>query len=137
MKSAIALLSTLLCLAPGFVACRSDRPEDPTMDSDSSSGPGKRGLEANKYFYKENSVMGNITSDGKGVPDATITIVQTGEVVRVEAHGSYSVVLDPEVLGTNTHELVYAAPGLEPVRRTVTVPDDQRVRVDVELRKKR
>jgi len=107
------------------------------MDNDASSDTGKRELKPNPYFYKVNSVMGNITSGGDGVPNATVTIVQTGEVLQVEAHGSYSVVLDPVKLGTDTHELVFSAPGHKPLRRTVTIPDEQRIRLDVELEREK
>ena len=87
----------------------------------------------NPKFSQVNSVMGNVTSSGAANVTATITVVQTNETVEVPMPGSYSILLDPEKLGTDTHELVFSAPGHAEVRHTVVIPDQKRERLDVEL----
>jgi len=90
-------------------------------------------LQADPRLYKRNSVMGTVTAGGKAVPGATVTIVATGESFPVESGGSYIVVLEPAKLGLAAKELLFAAPGYVEQRRTVSVPENKHVRLDVEL----
>ena len=81
--------------------------------------------------------MGEVTSGGKPIPGATITIVKLNETVAVEDNGTFVLVLDPERLGTNTHELLFSAPRYKPQRHTVDIPANNQVRLDVELEPER
>jgi hypothetical protein len=114
--------------------CGHDR-QDPNMKTDPTRQPA--GLESDPQFYKLNSVMGEVTSGGKAIPGATITVVKLNETVAVEKDGTYVLVLDPERLGSDTHELLFSAPKHKPKRHTVTVPANNQVRLDVELEPER
>ena len=91
------------------------------------------GLEADPQFYKRNSVLGTVTSGGKPVPGATITIVKSGEEHPVNETGTFVIVLDQESLGTRQHELAFSAPGFAEKRETVYVPMNKQVKLDVVL----
>ncbi len=91
------------------------------------------GLESDPNMYKLNSVMGEVKSGGKAVPNATVTIVATGESIPVEAGGFYILVLDPAKLGKKPKELLFAAPGYAEQKHSVLVPENKQVRLDVEL----
>lgn len=118
MKSRMLPLLALL-----FVSCNSD-PGEADM---------QEGFKANPVTHKRNAVIGAVTFNDRAIPGATITIVQTSESIPVRESGAYTVVLDPEKLGTNTHELVFSAPGYKDERRTVTIPEWERIELDVEL----
>jgi hypothetical protein len=122
------LVLLALTLASG---CSSNRNEDPSMGTD----PAKKGtgLESDPYFYKLNSVTGRVMAGGKPVKGAAITIVRANEKVPIEADGVYVLVLDPARFKSDTHELVFSAPGYVEQRITVTIPANNQVRVDVEL----
>jgi carboxypeptidase family protein len=123
LQARAALLALLLCCG-----CGPDRREDPNMNADPNPG-----LRSDPRMYKINSVMGEVTAGGQPIPGATVTVVQTDEKIAVSESGTYAVVLDPVRLGTDTHELLFAAPGHKDQRRKVTVPANNRVRLDVEL----
>lgn len=125
----LRILCVLALLVAG--ACKSNHAEQANMGSKPT---GKTtGLESDPYFYKLNSVTGVVTSAGKPVPGATITILQTGESFPVEASGTYVLVLDPERLGKRGHELAFSAPGYVEQRHVVVVPENNQTRLDVEL----
>jgi hypothetical protein len=123
------LLAGLVLVLVG--AGKTDAPEKNDMGTPADKPAG--GLQADPRFYKLNSVMGVVTSGGKPVPGATVTIVKTSESFPVEATGSYVIVLDPERLGGRRHELAYAAPGCIEQRHFVYVPENNQTRHDVEL----
>lgn len=112
-------------------ACRSDEPENDDMGKTPTQPAGN--LQSDPYFYKVNSVMGVVTSAGKPVPGATVTILKTKESFPIDPSGSYVVVLDPAKLGGRRHELSFTAPGYAEQRLFVTVPENNQTRVDVEL----
>lgn len=93
----------------------------------------EEGYKANPLTHKRNAVLGAVTFEDRAIPGATITIVQTNETIPVRESGSYTLVLDPAKLGTNTHELVFSAPGFKDAHRTVTIPEWEAVELDVEL----
>ncbi len=93
-------------------------------------------LESDPRLYKINSVIGEVTSKNLPIPGATITVVATEEEHAVAKNGTYVLELDPERLGSNTHELLFSAPGYKDQRHTVTIPQDKRIRLDVELEPK-
>lgn len=90
-------------------------------------------LESDPYFYKLNSVMGEVMSGGKPVPGATVRIVKTSETFPIEASGSYVIELDPQRLGGRRHELAFSAPGYVEQRHFVLVPENNQTRLDIEL----
>jgi len=90
-------------------------------------------LQSDPELHKPNSVMGEVKSGGKGVPGATVTIVATGESLPIDASGFYILVLDPAKLGKRPKELLFAAPGYVDQRRSVLIPENKRIRLDVEL----
>jgi hypothetical protein len=133
MKPMVRVQPLLAGLVLALVgACATDAPENNDM-AKSPSGEPAAGLQSDPHFYKLNSVMGVVTSGGKPVPGATVTIVKTNESFPVEATGSYVLVLDPARLGGRRHELAYAAPGHVEQRHFVYVPDNNQTRFDVEL----
>ncbi len=121
----------MVVLALAFLSgCSPGHQEDPNMKP--------TGLEADPHFYKLNSVTGSVLGAGdRAVPGATITIVGANERVPVEPSGVFVLVLDPKRLGTDTHELLFSAPGYEDQRHTVKIPTNNQVRLDVVLAKKR
>jgi hypothetical protein len=113
-------------------ACVTESPENTTMGSNPKQQPAGN-LESDPFFYKLNSVMGEVTSGGRPVPGATVRIVKTSESFPVEASGSYVIELDPERLGGRRHELAFSAPGYVEQRHFVLVPENNQTRLDVEL----
>lgn len=126
-----AQLVFFACALLSGSACQSDTSEDTDMGSKPTKPA--TGLQSDPHFYKLNSVMGEVRSDGRPVPGATVTILETGESFPVEASGSYVIVLDPERLGGRGHELAFRAPGFVEQRQFVLVPENNQTRLDVEL----
>ncbi|MEZ5979005.1 MAG: carboxypeptidase-like regulatory domain-containing protein [Planctomycetota bacterium] len=102
------------------------------MGSEEQRGPSS-GLESDPRFHKNNSAMGSVTSGGKPVPGAKVTIVQTSESFDVGDDGRYIVVLDPVRLGARGHELEFSAPGYVSQKHFVVVPENNQAYLDVEL----
>lgn len=100
------------------------------MSADSTQPTGR---ESDPNLYKLNAVMGVVTAGDKPVPGAVLTVVATGATVPLSAQGTYIVELDPKELGTNVHELLFQAPGYKDQRHTVTIPENKRIRLDVQL----
>jgi hypothetical protein len=133
MKHAVLARPLLGVLALVFVgACATDTAENTNMGSNPKQKP-SGSLQADPHFYKLNSVMGEITSGGRPVKGATVTIVKTSESFPVEESGSYVIVLDPVRLGGRRHELAFSAPGYAEQRHFVLVPENNQTRLDVDL----
>jgi len=107
-----------------------DKPDSMKSKQDNKASGG---LESDPARYQLNSVMGAVKSGGKAVPGATVTIVATKESFPVEASGFYILVLDPAKLGPRPKELLFAAPGYAEQRHSVLVPENKRIRLDIEL----
>ena len=125
------VLLVLALVAVG--ACKTDKTENSNMAKPTKQPTGS--LEANPFYYKLNSVMGECLAGGKPVPGAKVTIVKTGESFPIEPSGAYVIVLDPEKLGARGHELAFSAPGYAEQRHFVMVPENNQTRLDVELKK--
>ena len=108
-------------------SCGSNPEEEPTMET------GSAGLESDPTFYRRSSVMGEVSSADGIVPNATISVVSSGETHSADETGTFVVVLDPEKLGTRQHELVFSADGFRDHREVVYVPKDKQVKVRVVL----
>jgi hypothetical protein len=122
------------CALIAVGACKTDKAEKENMGSKPTGKPAA-GLEADPFYYKLNSVMGEVTSAGKPVPGAKVTIVKTGESFPIEASGAYVLVLDPVKLGGRGHEIAFSAPGYVEQKHFVMVPENNQTRLDVELKK--
>jgi len=112
-------------------ACSSENTEN-HMGSNPKQQPGGQ-LESDPALYKLNSVMGVVSSGGKPVKGATVTILKTKESFPIGAGGDYIIELDPERLGAQGHELAFSAPGYVEQRHFVVVPENNQTRLDVEL----
>jgi hypothetical protein len=129
LRARLVVCSALLVAAS---ACTSNSPEDANMGSKPAGKP-RGGLESDPYYYKLNSVMGTVTSGGKPVAGATVMIAATGESFPVGPSGEYVIVLDPVKLGGKGSELVFRAPGYVEQRQYALVPENNQIRIDVEL----
>jgi hypothetical protein len=127
--SITALLSLVMMAMSG---CGTSNVKTDSMKS-KQDNKASSGMQSDPKLYKLNSVMGEVKSGGKAVPGATVTIVATTESFPVEASGFYILVLDPAKLGKRPKELLFAAPGYAEQRHSVLVPENKRVRLDVEL----
>lgn len=116
----------------GISGCGTSNEDGNSMNSKRDGKPGGT-LQADPKMYKLNSVMGEVTSRGKAVEGATVTIAATGEKFPIEPSGFYILVLDPAKLGKRPKELLFAAPGYAEQRHSVLVPENKQIRLDVEL----
>ena len=116
----------------GISGCGTSNDDTSFMNSNRDSKPSGT-LQSDPKMHKLNSVMGEVTSGGKAVPGATVTIVATGEHFPVEPSGFYILVLDPAKLGKRPKEILFAAPGYAEQRHSVLVPESKQIRLDIEL----
>ena len=123
-----AVLALIAC-----TGCGTNPEEEPMMEPTQPGDSGPAGLESDPSFYKRSSVIGEVSSADGVVPNATITVVKSGETHTADETGTFVIVLDPDKLGTRQHELVISAPGFSEHREVIYVPRDKQVKIQVTL----
>ena len=127
MMQTRALLPLLLAPVLACGGTPNSTPSDPINPDPTNT------MESDPKTYVLNSVLGSIQCDGKPVANATIKIVQTGEIIEVDESGAFVVELDPKKLGTNMHRLVFSAPGFADQEHKLGIGDNDQVHLNVEL----
>jgi hypothetical protein len=128
-RKVLSITALLALVIMGMSGCGTSNDKADSMKQDNKASS----MQSDPKLYKLNSVMGEVTSGGKAVPGATVTIVATKESFPVEESGFYILVLDPAKLGKRPKELLFAAPGFVEQRHSVLIPENKQVRLDVEL----
>ena len=126
-------MNALPCLLMSSVIAAAIGCGKPDAAATSARRPPPARLQSDPHFYKLNSVMGTVVSNGKPVAGATITVAKAKVTFQVEPTGSYVIELDPKQFGGLSHMLVYSAPGFQDETRHVLIRENNQIRVDVEL----